>query len=97
MTDRADNVTKLYPNNAAENPDNVLEQAAGAEVQASQGAAVPQRIVDLAQVAAFLAWAEREGEMWGGVHAKDAMESFCRLIGVDKEATAAVALGEREQ
>ena len=29
MNDKKDNIVKLYCNNAADNPDNVLEQAAG--------------------------------------------------------------------
>lgn len=38
---------------------------------------------DLMDAALFLAWAEEDGAMYGGITARDAMRAVCRMLDID--------------
>lgn len=50
---------------------------------------------DLVVVSSFLAWAEQDGEIFGGETAEEAFRSMCRLLDIDPIRLRKIALGER--
>lgn len=49
---------------------------------------------DMVTFASFMAWAEHEGEYFGGATAGDAFKAACRMLDVDPIKLRKIALGD---
>ena len=70
-----------------------------ADAYISRGGRMPgygrdEYVNDLIDLSSFVAWAEHDGQMFGGVDAKDAFRAMCRLLDVDVIALRNTALGK---
>lgn len=51
-------------------------------------------VSDLMAATSFMAWAEHDGEQFGGVRAGDAFLAMCRMLDVDPIRLRKIAFGE---